>query len=309
MVDAMDPHTRLRQVVAQGPGKFQQGRWGALLDLRAIEPQQEIILVGDLHARLDNVHAILNHQDALGCSVRRRVEEGAVMVLLGDIVHQDPYFAGHGSEEEIEARLQDMTGSIAIMQEILELKREFPQEVYYILGNHDYLSDRLEKGGVTQGIAHRNALEKEFGREYVSMYETFLRHCPVLLAADGLLAAHGGPAHGLRSLEAVADLDPLDEAYPVLEALQWGRYGRTYSERDVKKFLKAAGQPSAYLVVGHSPAFISYGDFRAELCPRHYVLYSAGDFPGYAVYRDKKLEFVGVTTLGQGDNEQVERAE
>ena len=95
------------------------------------------ILVGDLHARVDNLLTILSENAVLDS-----LEKGsAALVILGDAVH---------SEEP--DSLEDMESSLLIMDLIFRLKLRFPERVFFIIGNHDSFLHELMKQGVPQGL-------------------------------------------------------------------------------------------------------------------------------------------------------------
>src|SRR3989338_2338950 len=77
---------------------------GAIVDLRDIS-DKEIVLIGDLHARKDNLLKILDHNDNLGRLRRNEI----FIIILGDAVHS-------------EKNLIEMDSSVAIMELIMELK-------------------------------------------------------------------------------------------------------------------------------------------------------------------------------------------
>jgi hypothetical protein len=84
------------------------------------------IIPGDLHAQVDNLLTILSHNEFL-----EMMGDGkAAMVFLGDAVHS-----------EMSDELEEMKSSLLIMDLIFRLKLWFPQQVFYVRGNHDSFSD------------------------------------------------------------------------------------------------------------------------------------------------------------------------
>ena len=268
----------LDEVVEQGISHYQQGTHGAVLDLRELPPDQEIILIGDLHTKLKHLQLILEdrQEDESGAeprepddSVLQKLEDGrAMLVILGDAVHFESFRSEISDRRELQERLREMQSSLTIMAHIFDLKLRFPDRVHYVLGNHDYLSGRCVKDGVRQGLELKQCIEDRFGKEAMVQYWRFLRNCPVLLVGDGIVAAHAGPAHGLRSLDEVLAVNPAMEEDPVVQSLVWGRFGANFEPEQIHSFLRAIGQEGAYFVVGHSPHLIPKIDLLvlAKLC-------------------------------------------
>ncbi len=187
-----------------------------------------------------------------------------------------------------------MDTSVEIMQLIFDLKIKFHDSFYYVLGNHDYLSGRFIKGGVKQGLEYKTKLKECFGEEYIQLYQEFLMCSPIMMVAKGLVATHGGPASMIKGLDDILEVNPINESHPINESLQWGRYLTSYGDENVKEFLSAIEQDEAFFVVGHSPSLLPKDDFKAELMPKHYIIYAAGNKPGYASYRNGEMGFFGI---------------
>lgn len=286
---------RLNSVVNNGTGKYQSGGFGAVLDLRSIPATTEIILVGDLHAKTKHLNLLLEHKPDDGASIISKLErQKAILVILGDAVHNDPIGENFNDTKKLKDVLYEMDSSIEIMQLIFDLRNKYPDSFYYLLGNHDYFSRNCEKNGVRQGLEYEMRLEERFGSEYVRRYNDFLKQCPILLVADGLVASHAGPALNINSLDDVLDLNPLEEDNVVVNTLQWGRFGISYDEDSVKRFLSAIGEENAYFIVGHSPQLIPRTEFKEEVVPKHFVIYAGKLFLGYASYKERQLDFIKV---------------
>ncbi|MFA5345415.1 MAG: metallophosphoesterase [Candidatus Omnitrophota bacterium] len=258
-------------------GKYQQG---AVVDLRGILADKEVILVGDLHARLDNLKKALNQNGNL-----KKIQKGeAVLVILGDAVHS-------------ETNLREMDSSIEIMQFIMDLKIDNPDNVYYLLGNHDYLSGNFSKGLVVQGLVYRNKMEELYGKEFVALYEDFIKASPLMVIGKGFVGVHGGPIKGV-SLGQIQKVDVADEGDSIVKQAQWKRYKDAefgYDDKDVQEFMKNMGQADGLLIVGHSPHLISSGRFFARLFDKHYVIFAGYKNAGYAVMQEGKINFVEIT--------------
>jgi len=265
-------------------GKYQQG---AVVNLRNLPPGVEVILVGDLHSRLDNLKKILNENNNLS-----KIQRGeAILVILGDAVHS-------------EHALAKMDSSVEIIQFIMDLKIQNPDNVYYVLGNHDYFSPLFSKGDVMQGMVYRDKLKELYGEDYIAAYENFIKVSPLMVMGNGFIAIHGGPIKG-ASLGEIQNVDVADERNPIVHQAEWGRYNDSrspspYYDRDVREFLESMGQPEAQLIVGHSPR--RDGNWHWQLLPNHHIIFAGHDRAGYAVVQNGNVNFIEVT----GDSAQLE---
>ncbi|MBU1726628.1 MAG: HAD-IIIC family phosphatase, partial [Candidatus Omnitrophica bacterium] len=290
-------------------GRFQSGN---IVDLRGIAEGLEIMLVGDLHARRDNLEKILFHKGKSDSGeeeppVLDKVKNRrGLLIILGDAVHDNlSRKEGELSFEETQLRLADMSSSLAIARDIMELKINHPDYFYYCLGNHDSPEVDCAKWGVKQTQLFVNAMLDTYGWLYFDLYREYVKESPLLLAADGLIATHAGPVKPVLTLEEVRWLEKND---PKLYIALWGRFKHirdirfAYFDSDVIDFMDKFGQPQAYFVVGHDQNMIPVGNFWASVSDnpqfKLYIIDASSDEAGYALYRKGKLEFVQCTYPG-----------
>ncbi len=301
-------------------GAFQKGN---MIDLRNIPPGKEIILVGDLHARLDNLGKIFEHKDPqTGKSVHEKIRDReAVLILLGDVIHNDPPLT-----DDIEAgakHLASMDDSLEIMKKVMDLKTLYPDSVYYVLGNHDDPFTTCIRGGIDQSKIYRETIRSRYSERYLDLYRELIRASPVMVIAGGLVATHAAPIRKLSLEEIVAadkdatemhfgmwgrheshfgDLEDIfGRANPLLEMLFRSRKEQSYAAKDVGEFLERVGQGQGIFIVGHTPDLIQEGNFYAEIEDRHYIIYAACDNAGYASYKNGELTFVPVAGQDPSD--------
>ncbi|MDI6758532.1 MAG: metallophosphoesterase [Candidatus Omnitrophota bacterium] len=275
---AIDQLDQLVNAIQQG--KYQQG---AVINLRNLPSGVEVILVGDLHTRLDNLKKILNKNNNLN-----KIQKGeAVLVILGDAVHSSGY------------ELEKMDSSVEIMQFIMDLKIKNPNNVYYVLGNHDYLSPFCFKGGVMQGIVYRDKLKELYGENYIVTYENFIKVSPLMVMGNGFIAIHGGPIKD-ASLDEIQNVDVANEDSFIVQQAEWGRYNDSnplspyyYGRDDVCEFLNRMGQPESQLIVGHSPR--KDGNWHWQLLPNLHIVFAGHNRVGYAVVQNEEISFIEVT--------------
>lgn len=252
-------------------GKYQHGM------VVEVPPGAEVILVGDLHAKLDNLKKILNTDNNY-----QKISRGqAVLVLLGDMVH--------GEED-----LFEMDSSVLTMQFIMELKIRNPDSVYMLMGNHDYLSDTVAKSGVRQGAQYKQELLKRYGEDYVQRYQRlFLDPSPLMASGEGFLGVHAGPIMGttVEELRATGNTHELSDM--AQEATQ-GMWGSTYDRSYVQEYLAHHGQPDGILLIGHMP--VDTDDWHwPQWDGRLHIIYGANRRVGYASAVGGRVSYKEVT--------------
>lgn len=266
MLSAPDARATLRAVNARLENerfrpRDSDGNVGGLLELPEwITP----IIVGDLHAQVDNLLRILSEGAYL-----ESLERGeAALILLGDAVHsQQP------------GQWDDMDSSVLMMDLILKLKLRFPDRVFFLLGNHDSFSAEVTKGGVPQGLLWEKRLGELRGEEYTRALELFYRRSPLVVVSRDFVACHAGPPRTRISKQTLIDIRRFPK---LLRELTWTRVQTTthpagYTRRDVRQLRQALGLPdTAAVIVGHFPVskvgavWRHVGNIR-----NHHIVYSA----------------------------------
>ncbi len=199
------------------------------------------VIVGDLHARLDNLLRVLSDPGFLPALRAGQ----ACLVLLGDTIHPE------GDED-----LEHMDSSLLILDLIFRLKIEFPANVHCLRGNHESFALHVGKAGVPQGALFRRRARELRGPAYETALADFFESLPYVIRSRSFVACHGGPPRRSVSLENLINI----RAHPrLLKELMWNRVKRPnyiagYSERDVEAFKRTLGAKSETpLIVGHTP--------------------------------------------------------
>jgi hypothetical protein len=241
--------------------KDSENQPGGLLDLPAdVTP----IVVGDIHAQLDNLLKILSQDHYLDA-----LENGkAYLLFLGDVVHRE----GDGE-------LEEMDSSLLTLDLLFKLKVHFPRNLFYLRGNHESFDGEVGKGGVPQGRLlwqHCRALR---GKKYAKLLADCFGLLAYLAKSKDFVACHGGPPRRETSLRKLIDI----RHHPLLaQELIWNRLRRTgrpggYAKRDVKLFREAIGaKKNTPFIVSHTPLsrtgaiWTDVGDV-----PDHHIMFSA----------------------------------
>jgi len=244
---------------------------GGLVEFPRTE-KREFIIIGDLHANVKNLNAILKDDDTM---VKVK-QDKAVLLFLGDAVHNDKTEFTYA-----------MDSSIEIMDIILGLINEFPGNVLYLLGNHDSFAPELSKLGIQQGLLYREALLKARGKQYVALMQEFFDALPLFIIHRYFLAVHAGPARGGLTRNELVNVRHFEN---YLWQLTWNRLNETrstpsmkeYGPEDLDEARRLLGCPKNIPVfVGHNPMW-KWGDedsiwIDALGCHDHVILYATLD--------------------------------
>ena len=247
------------------------GKPGGLIEFPKTE-KREFIIIGDLHANITNLQAILKDSD----NREKLRQDKAVLLFLGDAVHSDRSgftFA--------------MDSSIEIMDIVLGLINEFPRNVFYLLGNHDSFAPELSKLGIQQGLLYREALLNARGRQYVQLMEEFFEALPLFIIHRHFLAVHAGPARGGLTRTELVNVRHFEN---YLWQLTWNRLNETrstpsmkeYGPEDLDETRRLLGCPKDIpIFVGHNPMW-KWGEedsiwIDALGCHDHVILYATLD--------------------------------
>ncbi len=221
-----------------GRHKDSLGNPGCLLELPDhITP----IIVGDLHAQLDNLLTVLSENAFMDS-----LENGtAALILLGDAVHS-----------EQPGRLEEMESSLLIMDLIFRLKIKYPEQVFFIVGNHDSFQHELMKKGIPQGLLWKKHVIASRGETYKEQLELFYQQSPLLILSPDFIACHAGPTRRKISREIIVEAHQFPD---IVHDMTWSRirtqaFPGGYTASDVRQFRKGLEVSSEIpFIVGHHP--------------------------------------------------------
>ncbi len=232
--------------------------------LVAIPRKKQVFVIGDLHAKPDNLLTILTQNAFL----EALEEEKACFVILGDAVHN-----------EEEGQYDETDNSLLIMDLIFHLKCRFPHQLFYLRGNHDSFSADIAKGGVLQGVLWEETLVKERGKAYRDEMARYYELLPYVACSEHFVACHAAPPVSPVTREQIVDIRHNPKLVKELIGNRMMRPGRPsgYTKGDIKRFRKALGvPPRTPLIVGHTP--MSNDDTlweRVGDIDNHYIVYAS----------------------------------
>ena len=241
--------------------KDRLGKPGGVVHLPGDSP---VLILGDLHAKSDNLLTILSQNSYL-----EALEDGsAFLVIIGDAVHP-----------EGEVALDEMEGSRLIMDLIFKLKVRFPNQVFYLRGNHDSFSEEIAKGGIPQGILWEQELINTRGEEYRDEMARFYSQIPYLIYSDNFVSCHAAAPTTSIELDNLINITQQPKLINELINNRLKRPNRPagYTKGDIKRLKKCLGlSQNTPFIVGHTP--LSNDDTIWENVAEiknHHILYSS----------------------------------
>ena len=277
LLEAQSDLEKVNQIMAEEAHRSRnsQGQPGAVVRLPdEITP----ILMGDLHAQLDNLINVLCENRFL-----ESLENGtACLIMLGDIVHS-----------EIDDQMEDMTDSMLMMDFIFKLKIRFPSQIFHIRGNHDSFAPDVAKGGIPQGLLWEKRLVDERGARYKQEMDLYYDQLPYVVLAKDFLACHASPPSRKVNLEMLINTT---ENQGLMEQLIHNRIKRPsypggYTPRDVNRFRSGLGLESNFpFIVAHNP-----------LTETETLWLNVGNIENHHIVFSANLHSIGVfTRIGDG---------
>ncbi len=238
-----------------------EGRPGGLLELpRKLAP----IIVGDLHAQIDNLLKILSEDSYL--HALRRGE--AYLLFLGDVVHR-----------ESDGELEEMDSSLLMLDLIFKLKRRFPKNVFHLRGNHESFDEDVGKLGVPQGLLLKKHAISLRGKDYAKRLSDYFEGLPYVATSGDFIACHAGPPRFKTSRKALIEIRDRPD---LVREFTWNRVRRPnrlegYSKRDVKALRACLGtEKHTALIVSHN-CLSREGTIWTDVTEikGHHIIYSA----------------------------------
>ena len=257
----------------------EQDRSGAPGALLEVPEDPTLLIVGDLHAQLDNLLKIMSEN----CLLAHLAAGSAILVILGDAVH---------SEES--GQLEEMDSSLLMMDFIFKMKCQFPENFFYILGNHDSFETQLSKSGISQGLLMRKRIKELRGEEYVSEMQRFYDSLPLIMKSETCAACHAAPPRKRINHEKLVNLrnHPKICKQILTNRLKRSHYLAGYDKRDVRHFRESLGLVKrAPFVVGHTPLdpFDSFWKNAGNIKGHHIIFSGHQDGPSLFIRIRKKM--------------------
>jgi hypothetical protein len=174
--------------------------------------------------------------------------------------------------------MEDMESSIIMMDLILKLKTMFPDNIFYLRGNHDSFTPDLSKNGVPQGLLMEQQLRELRGKEYVSAMNRLYETLPYLAKSSYFYACHAAPPMMKASYQGLIDIHDRSDLINDIttKRVQRQHHLQGYNKKDVKRFRKIFNLPKGTpFIVGHTP-LDPFGSYWRDVggIKNHHIIYS-----------------------------------
>ena len=198
------------------------------------------VIIGDLHAQVDNLLKILSENHFL-----EEIDRGdAYLLFLGDLLHS-----------EVEDELAEMDSSLLMMDLFVKLKIRFPKHVFCLRGNHESYDENAGKAGVPQGLLFRERALRLRGKAYVDELARLFKLLPYVAKTEQFVACHAGPPRGEVSFQKIVDLSRHRRLAGQIVTNRMVRPGHPfgYTKHNVKRFRANVGvDKHTPVIVGHT---------------------------------------------------------
>jgi hypothetical protein len=168
------------------------------------------IIVPDIHARLDFLLSILLRSDDNGSNTLKGLYKNELQIVcLGDGMHSEgrAYERWNAASKEFlndyreHGNMDDeMRESLGVMEMVMRLKNECPQNFHFLKGNHENVTNEDDNGNhpyikyAIEGEMVAEYLEMFYGQDFMMQYYQFERNLPLLAVGKNFLASHAEPA-------------------------------------------------------------------------------------------------------------------
>ena len=207
-----------------------------------LPPDHEVWMTGDIHDHRTNFKKLVG--------VAKLDENPNRHLILHELLHGD-HFDNDGRED-----------SWKMLHEAAELKCDFPDQVHFLMANHDLAQihgEGIMKAGLSVCEAFNKAIKRDFPGHDMSVQVAiteFLLSLPLAIRCpNGLWFSHSLPAdenidgfdYGVFERTPLTPADYAKRVGPVYQLI----WGRKYTESGVKRFAEKVG--ASLFVTGHQP--------------------------------------------------------
>ncbi len=167
------------------------------------------VIIPDIHARIDFLLSVLLFRDDEAISILEKLSRDMIQIVcVGDGFHAegraverwrcayDEYLNDYKKHKCID---EEMRESLGVMEIVMEVKSEFPENFHFLKGNHENISNEYGNGNYSfrkyayEGEMVKHYVEKFFGDDFINVYSTFEKNLPLLAIGKNFLISHSEP--------------------------------------------------------------------------------------------------------------------
>ena len=182
-----------------------------------ISEGKRLVVVGDLHGRYENLERILRDRSNLASII----DGDTHVVFTGDAVH--PPSSLYNDDDAY-------NDSFAVMMLIMTLMAENPDNVHYIVGNHDNAhvgGEMAGRGVIRQDIAFEKFITSKFGAGVLERYREFVARSPLAvranLGSDHMLLLHATVPRNVHRDSDLTDILIQGRRSKMMRDILWSR--------------------------------------------------------------------------------------
>ncbi len=198
---------------------------GAFIDIASFDNTIPVVLVPDLHARVDFFYEILNFnlpfdgEDETSLTIQEALLQKKVfLVCVGDGLHSEK----RGRDRWIDAQKEwlkgkplnsyicsEMEEGLALMTTIMHLKQQCPTHFHFLKGNHENILNAPTCGNLPfRKFASEGEMVKDFminlyGSEVTHAYADFENNLPLFIRGANFLVSHAEPKRAYKYSELI----------------------------------------------------------------------------------------------------------
>jgi hypothetical protein len=230
---------------------------GGIIHLKELDT----VIVPDLHARRDYLLALLSHDS---WKIFHELENATLqLVFVGDALHSENGTAGRWKKayteyqnqfKKAKAMNQEMIEGLGLVQMIILLKLNFPNQVHFIKGNHENILNEDKNGNYPFGkFAYEGEMVLEwfihtYGKDLLFRYSDMEKNFPLLCVGSDFLISHAEPAV-FFSYEQVLNYRDNDDAIYGLTWTQFEDVDPEAASKMIEHFLGNSENPRYF--AGH----------------------------------------------------------
>ncbi len=198
---------------------------GAFLDISAFDNSLPVVLVPDLHARLDFFNEILDFSycfddsSATELSIKEALLQGKVFVIcVGDGLHSER--RGYerwllAQEDWLKGKIlndpmcKEMEEGLGLMSSIMSIKNESPNYFHFLKGNHENILNEHSCGNLpfrkfaSEGEMVKDFMLELYGSELTYAYADFENNLPLFVRGTNFLVSHAEPRRSFSKSELI----------------------------------------------------------------------------------------------------------